>query len=181
MGPMHSAVLYTLSLVLPNPPFRCDRVIWEDELNESIKAALSTALFFQPSALNGVQKFTWNVRQEKRLITQSLTYDHTKGNWPLAWFSSVMVPKVHLHSEKSWWGRCGWVKGKWWLVTGSVTHCGWVPGHVKCPGWESISPPKEMLRSLQLIKRPAFAAHLSGITLLSNCPPGAHKTHAERQ
>lgn len=55
------------------------------------------------------------------------------------------------------------------------------PSHVKCSVGK-YQPPKEMLRSSQLIKRPAFAASLvrnHSVEQLLSC--NIHKTHAERQ
>lgn len=79
-----------------------------------------------------------------------------------------MRSRVDESSESGDWSR--------------VCHPLWLgPSHVKCSVGK-YQPPKEVLRSLQLIKQPAFAASLARNHSVEQLPSwNIHKTHAERQ
>lgn len=180
MGLCIQQVLYTLSSSTKSL-FRWTGLYGKMSWNESIKVSFIHCFIFQSSALNGVQKFTRNVRQEKRWTHRALLYDHTKGQLTLArgfsmWNGSesssaqwkiVVRSRVDESSESDDWSR--------------VCHPLWLgPGHVKCSVGK-YRPPKEMLRGPQLIKRPAFAASLvrsHSVEQLLSC--NVHKTHEQR-
>lgn len=104
-----------------------------------------------------------------------------KGNWPLPEpFPCEMVPKVHLPSDKSRWGRVWMSQVKVTIGHGSVTLCGWVPAMWSAL-WESISPLKRCSEACSSLNGQHLLPHLSGIILLSNCSPQTFIKHTERQ
>lgn len=93
-----------------------------------------------------------------------------KGNWPLVRpFQPKMVPKVHLHSEKLWWGRVWMSKEKVAIGHGSVTHCE-ISRLLWNALWESVSPLKRGSETCSSLNCQHLLPHLSRIIRLSNWP-----------
>lgn len=103
-----------------------------------------------------------------------------KGNWPLPKpFPCEMVPKVHPHSEKSWWGRVWMSQVKVTIGHGSVAHCGWVPA-MWCGLWESVGPLKSCSEACSSLNGQHLLPHLSGVILLSKGSAETFIKHTQR-
>lgn len=150
--------------------------------NESIKVSFIHCFYFSAKCFKWCPEIHLECETGEKTDTQSLALwpykratDPCPSLFHVKWFRKFICA-VKNRGEVA----CGWVKWKWRLVTG-LSPIVARSSHVKCSVGK-YQPPKEMLRNLQLIKRPAFAASLvRNHSVEQMLFWNIHKTHAEKQ